>query len=229
MPADSLFTPALFRYLKDLKANNDRDWFKANKDRYEQELKDPAIRFISAFAPHLAKISPHFRADPRPVGGSLFRIYRDTRFSKDKTPYKTHVGLHFRHELGKDVHTPGFYLHLEPGGCFLGVGIWRPPTAAARTIRESIAERGAAWKKAKAGKKFREDWQLEGETLKRPPRGFDPDHPLIEDLKRKDFMAMTKLTQKSVVGAGAPAFVAGSAKAAAPLVRFLCEALSVPY
>src|SRR6266540_1358165 len=88
------FGPELFSFLADLRENNDRDWFAANKHRYEEELLEPAIAFIDAFAPRLEKISPHFRADARPSGGSLFRIYRDTRFSKDKTPYKTNLGIH---------------------------------------------------------------------------------------------------------------------------------------
>ena len=117
---------ALFDFLRELKANNERPWFEANKARYRAEVRDPMLDFIAAFAEPLSEISPHFRADPRPNGGSLFRIYRDTRFSKDKTPYKTNVGAHFRHEAGKDAHAPGFYLHLEPGMCFAGCGIWHP-------------------------------------------------------------------------------------------------------
>src|SRR4030095_12093923 len=104
------FTPAIFKFLTDLKKHNDRDWFKANKPRYEECLLQPALSFISDFGPHLHKVSKHFVADPRPVGGSLFRIYRDTRFAKDKSPYKTHVGIHFRHEAGRDVRGPVFYL-----------------------------------------------------------------------------------------------------------------------
>ena len=113
-------TPALFDFLRELGANNERPWFEENKARYRAEVRDPMLDFIQAFAEPLAEISPHFRADPRANGGSLFRIYRDTRFSKDKTPYKTNVGAHFRHEAGKDAHAPGFYLHLEPGMCFAG-------------------------------------------------------------------------------------------------------------
>jgi uncharacterized protein (TIGR02453 family) len=101
------FSPELFSFLAELRANNNRDWFAANKDRYEEDLLEPALAFIAAFAPRLEKISPHFRAEARPSGGSLFRIYRDTRFSKDKSPYKTNVGIHFRHEQAKDAYAPG--------------------------------------------------------------------------------------------------------------------------
>ena len=88
-----------------------RDWFQENKEFYESAVKRPLLEFIEAFAPHLREISPHFRADAR----SLFRIHRDVRFSKDKRPYKTHAAAQFRHSAGKDVHAPGFYLHIEPG------------------------------------------------------------------------------------------------------------------
>jgi len=120
--------PELFRFLKDLKGHNDREWFQANKARYETEARNPVLQLIGGFEGPLAAISRHFNADPRPMGGSLFRIYRDTRFSKDKTPYKTHLGVNFRHraEGAGGVHGPGFYLHLEPGECFAGGGLWHP-------------------------------------------------------------------------------------------------------
>src|SRR5262245_55284310 len=121
------FGPEFFRFLKDLRTNNRREWFNANKDRYEDELKRPLIAFIAAFGGPLKKVAPSYTSDPRPVGGSMFRIYRDTRFSKDKTPYKTHASAHFQHvKAGKDVHAPGFYLHLEPGTVYMGAGLWRP-------------------------------------------------------------------------------------------------------
>ena len=229
MPSEAYFRPQLFRFLKDLKANNDRDWFQANKPRYEKEVKEAAIRFISDFGPHLSKISEHFRADPRPVGGSLFRIYRDTRFSKDKTPYKTHVGIHFRHEAAKSAHAPGFYLHLEPGSAFLGAGIWRPEPKVAYTIRDAILEDPDRWKRILRRKAFRESFRLEGDSLKRPPRGVDPEHPLIEDLKRKDFMAITDLTQKSATSADFMKEFTAGCRGVAPLVEFICDAVGVPF
>lgn len=117
-------SPKLFRFFRDLKKNNDREWFEDNKQRYEDDVRGPLLAFIDDFAEPLYRISPHFRADARKVGGSLFRIFRDVRFSKDKTPYKTHAGVHFRHENAKDAHAPGLYLHLEPGEVFMGAGIW---------------------------------------------------------------------------------------------------------
>ena len=223
------FSPRLFAFLRELADNNDRDWFGANKARYEADVKEPALEFISAFAPRLDRISPHFVADARASGGSLYRIYRDTRFSKDKTPYKTHAGIHFRHALGRDAHAPGFYLHLEPGQVFAGAGIWRPDTATARRIREAIAADPARWKRATRGKRFTTTWELGGDALKRPPQGFAPDHPLLDDLKRKDFIAMAKLRQSDVTAAGFVNHYATACAAAAPLVAFLCEAVGVEF
>jgi uncharacterized protein (TIGR02453 family) len=139
--------PGLFSYLTDLRANNNREWFAANKHRYEEQLLDPALDFINAFGPRLEKISPHFRADARASGGSLLRIYRDTRFAKDKSPYKTNVGIHFRHERAKDAHAPGYYLHIGPGEVFAGGGIWHPGTDAATAIREAIVTDPERWRR----------------------------------------------------------------------------------
>ena len=223
------FTREFFRFLKDLDANNDRDWFQANKPRYERHLKEPALRFVVDFGPHLARISPFFRADPRPAGGSLFRIHRDVRFGRDKRPYKTHCGIQFRHRAGKDAHAPGYYLHLEPGGCFVAMGCWRPDNPALKKIRDAVAAEPAAWTRALSGKKFKDRFELTGDSLKRPPRGYDPEHPLVEDLKRKDFIAWRPLTQGEAL---APDFLvefAGACRAGTPLMKFLCEALGVDF
>jgi uncharacterized protein (TIGR02453 family) len=223
------FTPTLFSFLRDLEANNERPWFQANKDRYDRAVREPALTFIQDFAPYLAKISPHFVADPRTVGGSLFRIHRDTRFSNDKTPYKTHTGMQFRHEAAKDVHAPGFYLHLEPGANFAGVGIWRPDAATARLVRAAIVADPARWRRITQAKRFRHTYTLEGESLKRPPKGFDPDHPFITDLKRKDFIATANLTQKAVTADGFVVEYSKLCRSAAPFMEFLCNAIGVPF
>ncbi len=220
--------PALFDFLRELKENNDRAWFEANRARYIGDVRDPMLDFIAAFGEPLAAISPHFRADPRANGGSLFRIYRDTRFSRDKTPYKTNVGAHFRHAAGRDAHAPGFYLHLEPGRCFAGCGIWRPGGEAVGHIRDAIVARPRVWKRI-TGASFCETFALMGESLKRPPRGYDADHPLIGDLKRKDFIARAEVSEADAV---APNFLdrfAGIARSGGPFVRFLSEALRVPF
>lgn len=160
----------LFKFLKELKQNNNREWFEANRFWYEEEVKESMLRFITDFDSSLRTINPHYVADPRPVGRSLFRIYRDTRFSMDKTPYKTAVAAYFHHcDAGKDVHSPGFYLHLEPGGCFGGAGLWHPDTPTLKKVRDAIVKRPTAWKKALKGK-----IALEGDALKKPPKGYNP-------------------------------------------------------
>ncbi len=223
------FRPALFTFLKELKKNNDRDWFQANKARYEDQLKEPALAFISDFGPRLAKISPHFNAIPKATGGSLFRIYRDTRFAKDKTPYKTHLGIQFRHKQAKDVHAPGFYLHIEPGHNMIGVGLWHPDGPSLKAIRETIDSDRQGWKRARDDRRFRSSFEIGGESLKRPPRGFDDEHPLIEDLKRKDFVAFAEFTQKQVVAADLIDRFTDRCEAAAPYIRWLCRAVDVPF
>jgi uncharacterized protein (TIGR02453 family) len=223
------FSPALFGFLRQLKAHNDRDWFKANQPRYEEAVRGPALQFISDVAPKLEAISPHFVASAKKVGGSLFRIHRDTRFSKDKSPYKTHTGIQFRHEEGQDAHAPCFYLHLEPGEVFVGAGIWHPDGATAKRIREAIVEDPAGWKRATRGRGFTRRFALSGDSLKRPPRGFDAEHPLVEDLKRKDFIAVAKLSQQDVTSADFLKTFAATCKAGGPLVAFLCEALELAY
>lgn len=223
------FPPQTLKFLAELKKNNDRDWFDANRSRYENEFLAPSLAYIEAMREPLQKVSPLFQAVPKKVGGSLMRIFRDVRFSKDKSPYKTNIGIHFRHAAGCDVHAPGFYLHVEPDECFFGVGIWHPDGEALAGIRESIAARPSDWKRAKSNKAFGNRFELAGDSLKRPPRGFDADHPLIHDLKRKDFIAIQKLDSDAIMR---PDFLKESVaafKAARPLTQFLCNAIGVGF
>jgi uncharacterized protein (TIGR02453 family) len=223
------FGPELFSFLADLGANNNREWFEANRHRYEEQLLEPALDFIEAFGRRLEKISPHFRADPRPSGGSLFRIYRDTRFSKDKSPYKTNVGIHFRHEQAKDAHAPGYYLHIGPDEVFAGGGIWHPGTEGATRIREAIVDDPERWRRATRGAAFTKRLELGGDSLKRVPPWADADHPFADDLKRKDFFGWARLSERDVVAPGFVDEYARICRAAAPLMQFLCDALGVPY
>jgi len=225
----SWFTKETFAFLRDLATNNNREWFHENRPRYEQWVLAPAIRFIIDFGPRLQRISPHFRADPRPVGGSMFRIHRDTRFSKDKSPYKTHIGIQFRHEKGKDAHAPGFYLHIEPGNVFAGLGLWHPDAPALRAIRQAIVAHPDRWRAAVEDARFVKRLELAGETLTRPPQGFDPEHPLSDDLRRKDFVAVAKLTQRAATSQDLVQKYAEVCRAGAPLVGFLCSALNLEY
>jgi uncharacterized protein (TIGR02453 family) len=221
MRDETFFQPDLFEFLRQLKRHNNREWFAKNKQRYEEVVRDPALLFISSFAPHLRKLSPHFVADPRPTRGSLFRIYRDTRFSADKRPFKTHVGIHFSHSNGKDAHAPVFYLHLEPDNCFAAAGVWHPDISALTKIRQAIIATPEQW--SKVARKL----ELERDSLKRPPRGFDPSHPFIEDIKRKDYVAKVGLTEAQVCG---PRFVRNfevACRTMLPLVEFTTRALGL--
>ncbi len=222
------FTRALFDYLRDLAANNDRDWFQANKDRYEECLRQPALRFIADFGPQVRAVSPHLVCDPRPTGGSLFRIYRDVRFSRDKSPYKTHCALQFRHESGKDAHAPGLYLHLEPGNCGAAAGLWRPPTPALRLIREAVATRSDRWRKICDAPALKPMQQF-GERLQRVPAGYPRDHPMAEELKRKDWGLWIPLAQKDVLAADALERIGAKYRDMKPMLKFLCETLGEPF
>lgn len=218
------FGPELFEFLTDLDQHNSREWFQANKERYRRDVQEPMLRFISDFADPLAEISPRFTADPRPTGGSMFRIYRDVRFSKDKRPYKTHAAAQFRHHAGKDAHTPCFYLHLAPDEVFAGAGLWHPPGPALHRIRTAIVENPKAWSDVVASTTAH-DLTLGGDSLKRAPRGFDPDHPLVEDLKRKDFICSRRFTQNQATSAEFFELYAETCRFGSDLVRFITEAV----
>ncbi len=221
--------PELFAFFRDLKLNNDRDWFKQNRHRYEAHVQDPLLQFIREFDFRLRAISPEFVADARKSGGSLFRIYRDVRFSKDKSPYKTAAGIQFRHRRGKDVHAPGFYLHLEPDGCFLGMGIWRPDLPTLNRIRRGIVRQADRWKSITSAPEFRARFTLSGDRLKRPPKGFPPEHPLIEDLKWKDYVVFRNLSDDEVQQSGFIDAFASDCSLGAPFLRFLADTLGLAW
>ena len=202
----------------------------ANKARFKDIVQAPMSAFISDMAPRLAVVSKQFVADPRPQGGSMFRIYRDVRFSKDKRPYKEHAACQFRHRLGRDVHAPGFYVHLAPGEVFFGGGMWMPESDALLKIRSAIAGSPERWKKVVGSRNFRAAFgSIEGEQLMRPPRGFDPAHPFIDDIRRKSFVVGIDSTETAARSSTFPDAVAACFTAAAPLMRFLCAALNVPF
>lgn len=194
-------TSDLFRFFEDLKANNDRTWFKTNQARFEASVREPLLAFVAAFEEPLAAISPSMLAVAKKSGGSLFRIHRDTRFSKDKSPYKTWAAVQFRHEAGRDAHAPCYYLHLAPDNVFVGAGIWHPDRTALDAIRARIDKHSTDWQMA-GDAILRTGWHLEGDALKRIPRGYDADHPLADDLKRKDFIAVRRLTEEDAIQAG---------------------------
>ena len=228
MPA-RYFTKQTFTFLSSLAENNTREWFEAHRQDYEESVRTPALDFISDMGNEMPAISKHFRALPKKVGGSLMRVQRNLRFSRDKTPYKTNIGIQFRHEVGKDIHAPGYYVHIEPGSCFVGIGLWHPEADVLFKIREGILENGDAWVKARNDKAFSKHFSLEGDALTNAPRGFAKDHPLVEDIKRKDFIGLAPLNQTDVTSKDFRALVVERFKQAAPMMRFLCGALELKF
>jgi len=231
MPAgrNAKFEKRTIDFLEELAANNNREWFKENKPRYEEQVLDVALRFIQSMQDPLAQIAPHFTAVPQRMGGSLMRVYRDTRFSKNKLPYKTNIGIQFRHEQAKDVHSPGYYVHIDPDQVFVGVGMWRPDSDSLRSIRERIVAKPAEWSRVLGDSKFRRHFELGGEMLARPPRGFDKEHEHIGDLKRKSFMGVRNLDVQDSLSPGFQRKVETSFRAATPFMTFLCKAVGVPF
>ena len=223
------FEKASIDFLAELAANNNREWFNENKARYEEHVLDVALRFIQSMQDPLAQLAPQFTAVPQRVGGSLMRVYRDTRFSHNKLPYKTNVGIQFRHRQAKDVHSPGYYVHVDPERVFLGVGMWRPDPDSLRAIRERIVAKPAEWKSVLRDATFRRHFELGGESLSRAPRGFDKDHELIEDIRRKSFIAVRDLDVADCLDPQFQRKVEASFAAATPFMKFLCKAVGVPF
>jgi len=191
-------------------------------------VREPLLALTAALQDPLASISPSILAIPKRQGGSLFRIHRDVRFSRDKSPYKTAAALQFRHELGRDVHAPGFYLHLEPGLVFAGAGMWRPPRAALEAIRTAIGENPDRWGRTR-GAVETAGWRLEGGSLRRMPRGWAADHPAADDLKRTDFVVSFELSESEACDPDFARRFVELCRGAAPLLAFQCEALGIPW
>jgi uncharacterized protein (TIGR02453 family) len=222
------FSSRTFAWLEGVRANNNKAWFEQHREQYESDVRGPALAYIEAMAPVIRRISRHFTAVARKSGGSLMRVHRDMRFAKDAQPYKTNLGIQFRHERGRDVHAPGFYLHIEPGQCFLGAGIWRPEPPALRAIRNEIADRPAAWRRVRTAR-FKAKFELSGEQLSRPPKGFAADAACLDDLRRKDFIALAPASDAFIRRRNLPVATGELFAATAPLMRFLCGALDLDF
>jgi len=225
------FPKDFFAFFRELKSHNERPWFEANKQRFRESVQAPMSAFIAAMEPRLRKVSKNFVADARPNGGSMFRIYRDVRFSKDKRPYKEHAACNFRHAAGRDVHAPSFYMHFGADEVYFGGGMYMPDPQALGRIRDAIVKQPAAWKALKADKTFHKAFgDLGGEdVLTRAPRGYDPAHPLIGDIKRKSFFAVRESDVKLAASARLVDEVAETFRAATPLMKFLCKSQGVPF
>jgi uncharacterized protein (TIGR02453 family) len=221
-------TPELFTFLEDLRDNNERAWFESNRARYERHVREPLLAFTAALQEPLAAISPSILAIPKKQGGSLFRIHRDIRFSKDKSPFKSWAALQFRHEAAKDVHAPGFYLHFEPGNVLAAAGIWRPARPELDAVRQAMDEDPAGWIRMR-GAVEAAGWKFGGDALKRVPRGFDREHSLADELRLKDYVVSVPLTEAQVCR---PDFVdeyVELCRSAAPLPAYLCGVLGLTW
>ena len=218
----SHFTPGLFTFLRALKRHNEREWFAANRERYVNDIEAPFLQFIADFAPHLKAISPAFVADKRRMGGSMFRIHRDTRFSPDKSPFKTWTAARFAHEARKKVPgVPAFYLHLGPDECFGGGGVYHVDSPQLTRIRRQIVEAPREWAAV------RERVEIHGEQLKRTPVGFPAAHEHVEDLKRKNLYTLTEFSEADAVAADFMERFIDACARAAPLVQFETTALGL--
>lgn len=220
------FKPGFFEFFEELRKNNNKEWFTANKERYEKVVQEPAVRFVRDAGVRLQKISSYLVADARPFGGSISRIYRDIRFSPDKSPYKTEVGIHFWHgkAQGAEHMSPGLYLHLRSGESAAYSGVWHPEAPTLKKIRDRIVDEPDAWKKVR-----RSRVRIEGESLQRPPPGYDPNHPFIQDLRRKDFTAGRNFRDNEVTS---PRFLDSfveTCESMDPLNRFLATAIGLPW
>lgn len=224
------FSDASFKFLRGLARHNDKTWFNDHKAQYEDHVRQPFLRLLTDLQPDLAAVSLHFRSEPKTVGGSLFRIYRDARFSNDKSPYKSWQGARLFHERHKQVPAPSFYLHLQPGECFVGAGLWHPEPDTQRRVRQFILDNPGSWKKAAHDAPFRRRFEFEeSEKLVRPPRGFPADFEFIEDLKHRNFVFWRSLDDATMTGPKLRQTVAADLKALGPFIDYLCAALDLEF
>ena len=225
MQTEAYFTSGSLQFLKELRDHNNHEWFERNRARYENQVRDPFLRLIADLHAPLKKINPSIIVDPRPTGGSMMRIYRDIRFSPDKSPYKTAVAAHFASSKGTDSCTAAYYLRIEPGNSMTGAGLWHPDSAVLGKIREAIVAKPSRWQHITSGAQFGTGCGMTGESLKKPPRGFDPNHPLIEDLKRKDFVIGSPLTDQEVCASELLDRIVDAFRISAPFMDFLTGAV----
>lgn len=213
-----------FDFLRRLKKNNNRDWFMKHKSEYEELVKFPMQCYVTSLRPLFHDFAPEFDLNPKK---SLFRIYRDTRFSKDKTPYKTHSAAHF--ELKKKPKLfdgAGYYVHVAPGEVFIGGGIYIPDNDRLKKIRKALVDHSDEFLSILNEKRFKKMFKsLEGEKLTRPPKGYDPKHPMIEYIKFKQFFVGFELSEESCYKKDFLRKSADAFKIATPLLKFLNEAI----
>jgi uncharacterized protein (TIGR02453 family) len=207
----------VFNFLNQLKLNNNRDWFKKNK-----HLHDHSKKIVTNYAEELFQ---ELKADNQLDRVKVFRIYRDVRFSKNKTPYKTHFGIGFHRT--KPKYRGGYYLHLEPGNSFIATGFWKPEKEDLLRIRKEIEADHSYFKNVVQHPVLNKKWgTLKGDTLKTAPKGFEKDHPGIEHLRFKQFIFMKKINDQQIVKANFNDWIKEQFKAAKPFVNFMGEILT---
>jgi len=224
------FRPAAFTFFRGLKRNNRKDWFEGHRDQYENEIRGPMKDLIEELDVRLARIAPEFIGDPK---RSMFRINRDIRFSKDKSPYKTAAGVWFYHadagrKVGQDAEGggAGIYFHLAPDDCFSAGGIWMPSGPVLRKIRDGLADDHEGFEETIGGTTFKRRFGIldEGSMLKRMPRGFDEDHPAAKWLRYKSFTVHRPLSTTQVQSKKLPDTLAGDVEVMLPFLRWLNDA-----
>lgn len=224
MPATPPFTPEALTFLRALKRNNRRDWFHERRDEYETLLRRPMVAVIERLGEEFRGFAPGLMADPK---RSLYRIWRDTRFSADKRPLKTNVAAVFPHRHGTRHSSAGLYLEVSPDHVFAGGGLYMPESQGLRLIRQRIADDPDAFARVATASAIRRVGGLRGESLTRVPRGFPADHPAAEYLRMKQFLVWSEWPPDL---ATSPAFwdeLLTTFRATAPLVAYLNDALGI--
>jgi len=227
------FRPAALSFLRAIKKNNRREWFEANRDTFEREIKEPMKAFVEELDVQFATLAPEFVGDPKT---SLFRIYRDVRFSADKAPYKTHAAFWIFHRapgrgVGQTVDGgAGFYFHLEPNASITAGGLWMPPRPKLQRVRDAIADDPAAWESVVLNRAFARRFggltdDDRGVLLKRLPRGYAPGHPAERWLRFNSFTVSRGLSNDEVRSPKLAAVVMKDFLAMLPFVRWLNRAL----
>ncbi|MFS8136723.1 MAG: DUF2461 domain-containing protein [Thermomonas sp.] len=224
------FSEKTFKFLRGLARHNERDWFHAHKTDYEAHVRAPYQRLLLDLQPVLAGLSLHFRADTKTVGGSLFRIQRDTRYAHDKSPYKTWQGAKLFHERARQIEAPSFHVHVQPGHCFVGAGLWHPATISQRKVRQFIFDNPGGWQRAAHTPAFSERYTLESsDMLVRVPSGFPVDFTHADDLRHRNFVMTRALDDADVLGSDLLAILEHDLTALSPFMDYLCAALDLEF
>lgn len=218
-----MFSPKALTFLRALKRNNDREWFRERRDDYERLLRLPMIALVERLANDLRQFAPHIVADPKTA---IYRIYRDTRFSNDKTPLKTNIAASFPPRGLPKHQGAGLYLEVAPGRVWIGGGMYAPDTSYLQAVREHIAVNHRRMRAIVESPGFKKAvGALEGERLQRIPRGFAADHPAADYLKYRQFLAGREFPAALAASARFYPTILTVFKQVAPLTRFLNEPL----